>query len=151
MGKSGIIAQKISATLASVGTPSLFLHPAEAIHGDLGRIVKGDALVAVSNSGDTEEILALVPWLKRLGVPLVTLSGNPRSPLAQAADVHVDVGVRLEACPLGLAPTASTTAALAMGDATACRCSSGAASLPTTSPCCTRAGSSARSSSASRT
>jgi arabinose-5-phosphate isomerase len=117
MGKSGIIAQKISATLASIGTPSLFLHPAEAIHGDLGRIVKGDALVAVSNSGDTEEILALVPWLKRLGVPLVTLSGNPRSPLAQAADVHVDVGVRLEACPLGLAPTASTTAALAMGDA----------------------------------
>src|SRR4029453_10038235 len=98
-------------------TPSLFLHPAEAIHGDLGRIVKGDALVAVSNSGDTGEIVALVPWLKRLGVPLVTLSGNPRSPLAQAADVHVDVGVRLEACPLGLAPTASTTAALAMGDA----------------------------------
>lgn len=117
MGKSGIIAQKISATLASIGTPSLYLHPAEAIHGDLGRIVKGDALVAVSNSGDTEEILALVPWLKRLGVPLVTLSGNPRSPLAEAADVHVDVGVRIEACPLGLAPTASTTAALAMGDA----------------------------------
>ena len=117
MGKSGIIAQKISATLASIGTPSLFLHPSEATHGDLGRIVKGDALVAVSNSGDTEEILALVPWLKRLGVPLVTLSGNPRSPLAQAADVHVDVGVRVEACPLGLAPTASTTAALAMGDA----------------------------------
>ena len=117
MGKSGIIAQKISATLASVGTPSLFLHPAEAIHGDLGRIVKGDALVAVSNSGDTEEIVALVPWLKRLGVPLVTLSGNKHSPLAQAADVHVDVGVRVEACPLGLAPTASTTAALAMGDA----------------------------------
>ena len=114
MGKSGIIAQKISATLASIGTPSLFLHPAEAIHGDLGRIVKGDALLAVSNSGDTEEILALVPWLKRLSVPLVTLSG---APLAQAADVHVDVGVRLEACPLGLAPTASTTAALAMGDA----------------------------------
>src|SRR4249920_831922 len=117
MGKSGLIGQKVSATLASTGTPSLFLHPAEAIHGDLGRIVKGDALVAVSNSGDTEEILALVPWLKRLGVPLVTLSGNPRSPLAQAADAHVDVGVRVEACPLGLAPTASTTAALAMGDA----------------------------------
>src|SRR4029453_19230326 len=117
MGKSGIIAQKISATLASIGTPSLFLHPAEAIHGDLGRIVKGDALLAVSNSGDTEEILALVPWLKRLGVPLVTLSGNPRSPLGQAADVDIDVGGRLEACPLGRAPTASTTAALAMGDA----------------------------------
>jgi len=117
MGKSGIIAQKISATLASIGTPSLFLHPSEATHGDLGRIVKGDVLLAVSNSGDTEEILALVPWLKRLGVPLVALSGNPRSALGQAADVHVDVGVRVEACPLGLAPTASTTAALAMGDA----------------------------------
>jgi arabinose-5-phosphate isomerase len=119
MGKSGIIAQKISATLASIGTPSLYLHPADAIHGDLGRIVKGDALVAVSHSGDTEEILALVPWLKRLGVELVALTGNPRSPLAQAADVHIDVGVRSEACPLGLAPTASTTAALAMGDAIA--------------------------------
>jgi arabinose-5-phosphate isomerase len=119
MGKSGIIAQKISATLASIGTPSLYLHPADATHGDLGRIVKGDALLAVSNSGDTGEILALVPWLKRLGVPLVALSGDPRSPLAQTADVHIDVGVRSEACPLGLAPTASTTAALAMGDALA--------------------------------
>lgn len=117
MGKSGIIAQKLSATLASIGTPSLYLHPADATHGDLGRIVKGDALVAVSNSGDTGEILALVPWLKRLGVPLVALTGSPGSPLAQAADVHIDVGVRSEACPLGLAPTASTTAALAMGDA----------------------------------
>jgi arabinose-5-phosphate isomerase len=117
MGKSGIIAQKVSATLASTGTPSLFLHPAEAIHGDLGRIVKGDVLLAVSNSGDTEEILALVPWVKRLGSPVVALTGNPRSPLAQASDVHLDVEVRAEACPLGLAPTASTTAALAMGDA----------------------------------
>jgi len=117
MGKSGFIAQKISATLASTGTPSLFLHPAEAIHGDLGRIVKGDVLLAVSNSGDTEEILALVPWVKRLGSPVVALAGKPRSPLAQAADVHLDVEVRAEACPLGLAPTASTTAALAMGDA----------------------------------
>jgi arabinose-5-phosphate isomerase len=117
MGKSGIIAQKISATLASTGTPSLFLHPAEAIHGDLGRIVKGDVLLAVSNSGDTDEILGLVPWLERLSVPLVALTGNPRSPLAQAADVHLDVSIRAEACPLGLAPTASTTAALAMGDA----------------------------------
>src|SRR5512143_3993517 len=88
MGKSGIIAQKISATLASTWTPSLYLHPAEAIHGDLGRIVKGDALLAISNSGDTEEILGLVPWLKRLSVALVALTGNPRSPLAQAADVH---------------------------------------------------------------
>jgi arabinose-5-phosphate isomerase len=117
MGKSGIIAQKISATLSSIGTPSLFLHPSEATHGDLGRIVKGDAVLAVSNSGDTEELLGLLPWLKRLAVPLLALTGQPRSPLAQAADVHVDVSVRTEACPLGLAPTASTTAALAMGDA----------------------------------
>jgi arabinose-5-phosphate isomerase len=117
MGKSGIIAQKISATLASTGCPSLFLHPADAIHGDLGRVVKGDALLAISNSGDTEEILALVPWVKRLGAPVVALTGDARSPLAQAADVHLDTGVRAEACPLGLAPTASTTAALAMGDA----------------------------------
>jgi arabinose-5-phosphate isomerase len=117
MGKSGIIAQKISATLASTGCPSLFLHPAEAIHGDLGRIVKGDVLLAVSHSGDTEEILALVPWLKRLGSPVVALTGNARSPLALAADAHLDVSIRTEACPLGLAPTASTTAALAMGDA----------------------------------
>jgi len=117
MGKSGFIAQKISATLASTGSPSLFLHPAEATHGDLGRIVKGDVLLAVSNSGDTGEILALVTWLKRLGAPVVALTGDPRSPLAQAADVHLDVSIRAEACPLGLAPTASTTAALAMGDA----------------------------------
>ncbi|HEX9187713.1 MAG TPA: KpsF/GutQ family sugar-phosphate isomerase [Vicinamibacteria bacterium] len=117
MGKSGIIAQKISATLSSTGTPSLFLHPAEATHGDLGRIVKGDVLLAVSNSGDTEEILALADWVKRLGGRIVALTGCPRSPLAQAADVHLDVSIRAEACPLGLAPTASTTAALAMGDA----------------------------------
>src|SRR5512134_276507 len=117
MGKSGIIAQKISATLASTGQSSYFLHPAEAIHGDLGRIVKGDVVVALSHSGDTEEILALLPWVKRLGAPVVAMTGNPRSPLAQAADVHLDVSIRTEACPLGLAPTASTTAALAMGDA----------------------------------
>ncbi|PYQ08251.1 MAG: D-arabinose 5-phosphate isomerase [Acidobacteria bacterium] len=119
MGKSGIIAQKISATFASTGTPSLYLHPVEAIHGDLGRIVKGDAVLAVSNSGDTGEILSLVPAVKRLGSPLITLSGNPRSPLAAASDVQLDVSIRQEACPLGLAPTASTTAALAMGDALA--------------------------------
>jgi arabinose-5-phosphate isomerase len=119
MGKSGIIAQKISATLSSIGTPSLFLHPSEATHGDLGRIVKGDVVLAVSNSGDTEELLGLLPWLKRLAVPLLALTGKKHSPLAQAADVHVDVSVRTEACPLGLAPTASTTAALAMGDALA--------------------------------
>jgi arabinose-5-phosphate isomerase len=117
MGKSGLIGQKISATLSSTGTPSLFLHPAEATHGDLGRIVKGDVLVALSNSGDTEELLTLATWVKRLGSPLVALTGNPRSALAQVADVHLDVSIRIEACPLGLAPTASTTAALAMGDA----------------------------------
>jgi arabinose-5-phosphate isomerase len=119
MGKSGIIAQKISATFASTGTPSLYLHPVEAIHGDLGRIVKGDAVLAVSYSGDTEEILALVAAVKRLGSALVSLTGNPRSALAAASDVHLDVSIREEACPLGLAPTASTTAALAMGDALA--------------------------------
>ena len=96
MGKSGFIAQKISATLVSTGCPSLFLHPAEAIHGDLGRIVKGDVLLAVSNSGDTGEILALVPWVKRLGSRVVALTGDARSPLAQAADVHLDVGVSAE-------------------------------------------------------
>ncbi|PYQ15559.1 MAG: D-arabinose 5-phosphate isomerase [Acidobacteria bacterium] len=119
MGKSGFIAQKISATFASTGTPSLYLHPVEAIHGDLGRIVKGDAVLAISNSGDTGEILSLVPAVKRLGSPLVSLTGNQRSPLAAASDVHLDVSIREEACPLGLAPTASTTAALAMGDALA--------------------------------
>jgi arabinose-5-phosphate isomerase len=119
MGKSGIIAQKVSATFASTGTPSLYLHPVEAIHGDLGRIVKGDAVLTVSYSGDTAEILALVPAVKRLGSALVSLTGNPRSALAAASDVHLDVSIREEACPLGLAPTASTTAALAMGDALA--------------------------------
>jgi arabinose-5-phosphate isomerase len=119
MGKSGIIGEKLSATFASTGTPSLFLHPAEAIHGDLGRIVKGDLLLALSNSGETEEVLTLVPSIKRLGVVLITLTGNPRSTLAQIADVHLDVSIHEEACPLGLAPTASTTAALALGDALA--------------------------------
>jgi arabinose-5-phosphate isomerase len=119
MGKSGLIGQKISATLASTGTPSLFLHPVEAIHGDLGRIVKGDAVLAISYSGNTDEILALVPTIKRLGSTLVAMTGNPRSALAAASDVHLDVSIREEACPLGLAPTASTTASLAMGDALA--------------------------------
>jgi arabinose-5-phosphate isomerase len=118
MGKSGIVAQKVSATLASTGTPSLFLHPVEALHGDLGRIVRGDCVLAVSSSGETHELLALVPSLKRLATPLVALT-RPRSTLAGAADVCVDVSIREEACPLGLAPTASTTAALAMGDALA--------------------------------
>lgn len=117
LGKSGLIAQKISATLASTGTPSLFLHPVEALHGDLGRIVKGDVVLAVSYSGESPELLALLPALKRLGIALVSLTGNPRSTLAAASDAQLDVGVRKEACPLGLAPTASTTAALAMGDA----------------------------------
>jgi arabinose-5-phosphate isomerase len=119
MGKSGLIGQKISATFSSTGTPSLFLHPAEATHGDLGRIVKGDAVLAISYSGHTEELLALTPALKRLAVPLVAMTGHPGSALATTADVHLDVSIREEACPLGLAPTASTTAALAMGDALA--------------------------------
>src|SRR5216117_3035316 len=99
MGKPGFIAQKLSATFASTGTPSLYLHPAEALHGDLGRIVKGDAVLAVSYSGDTAEILSLVPAVKRLGAPLVSLTGNPRSPLAAVSDVHLDVSIREEACP----------------------------------------------------
>jgi arabinose-5-phosphate isomerase len=119
MGKSGIIAQKISATLSSTGTPSLVLHPADAIHGDIGRIVKDDLVLALSSSGDTAELLALLPAIKRMAVPLVALTGNPKSTLATSADVHLDVSIRQEACPLGLAPTASTTAALALGDALA--------------------------------
>ncbi|HUI40987.1 MAG TPA: KpsF/GutQ family sugar-phosphate isomerase [Terriglobia bacterium] len=119
MGKSGIIAQKISATLSSTGTPSFFLHPAEALHGDLGRLVAGDVLLALSYSGETEELLRLLDTVKRLAIPLVTLSGNPASTLAQASEVALDVSISREACPLGLAPTASTTAMLAMGDALA--------------------------------
>jgi arabinose-5-phosphate isomerase len=119
MGKSGIIGQKISATLSSTGTPSFFLHPAEAIHGDLGRLVAGDVVVALSYSGETEELLRLLDSLKRLAIPLITLTGNPASVLAQTSDVVIDVSIREEACPLGLAPTASTTAMLAMGDALA--------------------------------
>src|SRR5262249_38736989 len=101
MGKSGLIGQKVSATFASTGTPSLFLHPAEAIHGDLGRVAKGDVAFAISYSGETEELLALLPSLKRLGVPLVSATGRPESTLAAASDVHLDVSVRQEACPLG--------------------------------------------------
>ncbi len=119
MGKSGLIGQKLSATFASTGTPSLFLHAVDAVHGDLGRIVRGDVVLALSNSGDTDEVLALLPALKRLQVPLIALTGNARSTLAEAADVALDVSIREEACPLGLAPTASTTAAMAMGDALA--------------------------------
>lgn len=119
MGKSGHIGNKVAATLASTGTPAFFLHPAEAIHGDLGMITREDAVVALSNSGETAEILALVPTLRRLGIPVVALTGNPASSLAQSATIHLDVGVAAEACPLNLAPTASTTATLAMGDALA--------------------------------
>jgi arabinose-5-phosphate isomerase len=119
MGKSGLVGQKISATFSSTGTPSFFLHPAEALHGDLGRLVTNDVVVALSYGGETEELLRLLDTLKRLAIPLITLSGNPSSTLAQASDVVIDVGIHQEACPLGLAPTASTTAMLAMGDALA--------------------------------
>src|SRR5712671_547872 len=119
MGKAGFIAQKISATFASTGTPSLFLHPAEALHGDLGRVVPGDLVVALSNSGETEEILRLLPALKRLSTPIIALTGGQRSSLAHAADVVLEIGPVPEACPLGLAPTASTAALLALGDALA--------------------------------
>ncbi len=119
MGKSGLIGQKISATFSSTGTPSFFLHPAEALHGDLGSLVADDVLVALSYSGETEELLRLLDTLKRLAIPLITLTGKTASTLAQASDVVIDVGIREEACPLGLAPTASTTAMLAMGDALA--------------------------------
>ncbi|MBZ4194672.1 MAG: KpsF/GutQ family sugar-phosphate isomerase [Candidatus Contendobacter sp.] len=119
IGKSGHIGGKIAATLASTGAPAFFVHPAEASHGDMGMIIAQDVVLALSNSGETDEILTLLPLIKRLGVPLITLTGNPESTLAQAADVHIDVSVAEEACPLGLAPTASTTATLAMGDALA--------------------------------
>ena len=119
MGKSGHIGNKISATLASTGTPALFVHPGEACHGDMGMITRADAVILLSNSGSTNEITALLPLLKRLGVPLIAMTGKSESVLARAADVHLDVGVEEEACPLDLAPTASTTAALVMGDAIA--------------------------------
>ncbi len=119
MGKSGIICRKLAATMASTGTPALFLHPAEAIHGDLGMVTRDDLVFCVSNSGETEEILRLAEVLKRLGVPLIAMTSNPGSTLAREAEVHLDLGVRREACPLNLAPTASTTAALALGDALA--------------------------------
>ena len=119
MGKSGHIGGKLAATLASTGTPAFFVHAGEASHGDLGMIADGDHVVALSNSGETEEINRLLPAIKRRGLPLIAITGNPDSTLAKAADVHLDAGVDAEACPLGLAPTASTTAALAMGDALA--------------------------------
>jgi len=119
MGKSGFIAQKISATLSSMGSPSLWMHPAEAIHGDLGRVTADDIVIALSNSGQTEEIIRLLPTIKKIGARLISFCGVAESDLAKNSDVFLDIGVKEEACPLGLAPTASTTAMLAMGDALA--------------------------------
>lgn len=119
MGKSGAIGRKIAATLSSTGTPSLFLHPAEGVHGDLGAITPNDVVIALSYSGETDELLTILPAIKRLGVPLIVLTGNPNSTLAKAADVVLDVSVEREACPLNLAPTASAAVMLAMGDALA--------------------------------
>ncbi|MFA5402712.1 MAG: KpsF/GutQ family sugar-phosphate isomerase [Candidatus Omnitrophota bacterium] len=119
MGKTGIIAQKFSATLASTGTPSLFLHTAEAIHGDLGKVTSDDVVIILSNSGSTEEMKQLVPLLKKIGCKIIALTGNVKSILAKYSDVVLDISIKKEACPLGLAPTASTTAALAMADALA--------------------------------
>ena len=119
MGKAGLIGQKLSSTLASTGTPSHWVHPAEAIHGDLGRVTRDDAIIALSNSGETEELTQLLPVIKRIGSRLIALTGNPRSTLAKHSDVVLDVSVSREACSLNLAPTSSTTAMLAMGDALA--------------------------------
>jgi arabinose-5-phosphate isomerase len=119
MGKSGLIGQKIAATLSSTGTPAFFLHPAEGIHGDLGMIMKGDVVIAISNSGETDEVLRILPVIRRLGASLIGMSGSATSTLARQSDVFLHLDIREEACPLGLAPTSSTTATLAMGDALA--------------------------------
>ncbi|GAB2522269.1 KpsF/GutQ family sugar-phosphate isomerase [Microbulbifer agarilyticus] len=119
MGKSGHIGRKIAATLASTGTPSFFVHPGEASHGDLGMITRHDVVIAISNSGSSAEVLTLLPLLKRLGIPLISMTGKTDSPLAQSADVNLDIAVETEACPLNLAPTSSTTVTLVMGDALA--------------------------------
>ncbi len=119
MGKSGIVCRKIAATMSSTGTPSLFMHPAEAIHGDLGMVTPDDVVVAISQSGATDEVIELLRMLRRLGVTLIAITSSPESPLAVASDLHLDLGVRREACPFNLAPTASTTASLALGDALA--------------------------------
>ena len=119
MGKSGLIGQKIASTMASTGTPAFFLHPAEGIHGDLGMIMKGDVVIAISNSGETDEVVRILPIIKRLGASLIAMAGNPGSTLAKSGDIFLDISVKEEACPLGLAPTASTTVTLAMGDAIA--------------------------------
>jgi arabinose-5-phosphate isomerase len=119
IGKSGLVGRKISATLSSTGTPSLFMHPAEAIHGDLGMVTRDDILLSISNSGHTPEINKLLPIIKEMGAGIISFTGDPASPMAQISDVIIDVGVEREACPMGLVPTTSTTAALAMGDALA--------------------------------
>ena len=119
MGKSGLVGKKIAATLASTGTPAFFMHPAEASHGDLGMVTSDDVIIAISNSGETAELSGLIPFLKRFNVGLIAMTGSRNSTLAKSADVHLDVSVKEEACPLGVVPTASTTAALAMGDAVA--------------------------------
>ncbi len=119
MGKSGLIGKKIAATLASTGTPSFFLHPAEGIHGDLGMVTTDDIVLAISNSGETAEIISIIPTIKRIGAQLIAMTGRDESTLARVADIFLDVAVEKEACPLGLAPTASTTATLALGDALA--------------------------------
>ncbi len=119
MGKSGLICRKIAATMASTGTPAIFVHPAEAIHGDLGMIVEGDSVIAVSNSGETEEIVRLLEFIKRIGVPIIAITSNKKSTLAKHSDVVIHLKIEKEACPLGLAPTSSTTATLALGDAIA--------------------------------
>lgn len=119
MGKSGLVGKKIASTLSSTGTPAFFMHPAEASHGDLGMVTSDDVIIAISNSGETDELIGLIPFLKRFNVNLISLSGNPDSTLSRAADVTLDVSVKEEACPLGIVPTASTTATLAMGDAIA--------------------------------
>jgi arabinose-5-phosphate isomerase len=119
MGKSGLVGQKIAATLASTGTPAFFVHPAEGLHGDLGMVTKGDVLIAISNSGETEEILKILPFMKRLNIPIIAICGRAQSTLVKHSDVSLDISVSEEACPMGLTPTASTTATLAMGDALA--------------------------------
>ena len=119
MGKSGHVGGKIAATLASTGSPAFFVHPGEASHGDMGMITREDVVLALSNSGETRELVVLIPLIRRMGVPLIAMTGNPDSSLAQESTVHINVAVSEEACPLGLAPTSSTTAALAMGDALA--------------------------------
>ncbi|NTU41518.1 MAG: KpsF/GutQ family sugar-phosphate isomerase [Nitrospirales bacterium] len=119
MGKSGLVGKKIAATLASTGTPSFFLHPAEAIHGDLGMVTADDVVIAISNSGETEEIVSLIPFLKRFNVGLISLAGKEGSTLARSSDVFLNISVKEEACPMGIVPTASTTATIAMGDALA--------------------------------